>query len=192
MANHPIEAEKLYHSSGNPGGIHGASRVNDKNHRLPQEQRPARRYEEKMADINPLSFGQTTELLGNAIKGAGLENAQISNNLANVNTPNYRRSTTNFKDALQASLGNPASTDEMTLATDNDRQFALDGAEMPTPFDPQATVDSTIQMRVDGSNVDVDQEMARLSENTGYSQTMSQLLQEQYKFLREAITEQTN
>ncbi len=145
-----------------------------------------------MADINPISFGQTTDLLGNAIKGATLENAQISNNLANVNTPNYRRSTTDFKDALQASLGNPASTDELTLATDNDRQFALDGAEMPVPFDPQATVDSTIQMRVDGSNVDVDQEMAKLSENTGYSQTMSQLLQEQYKFLREAITEQTN
>ena len=47
-------------------------------------------------------------------------------------------------------------------------------------------------MRVDRSNVDVDQEMARLSENAGYSQTMSQLLQEQYKFLREAITETTN
>lgn len=145
-----------------------------------------------MADINPLSFGQTTELLGNAIKGAGLENAQISNNLANVNTPNFRRSTTNFKDALQASLGNPASTDELTLATNDDRQFALDGAAMPTPFDPQATVDSTIQMRVDGSNVDVDQEMARLSENSGYSETMSQLLQEQYKFFREAITESTS
>ncbi|MBV8639556.1 MAG: flagellar basal body rod protein FlgB [Candidatus Eremiobacteraeota bacterium] len=145
-----------------------------------------------MADINPISFGQTTDLLGNAIKGAGLENAQISNNLANVNTPNYRRSTTNFKDALEASLGTPASTDELTLATDNDRQFTLDGAEMPVAFDPQATVDSTVQMRVDGSNVDVDQEMAKLSENTGYSQTMSQLLQEQYKFFREAITEQTN
>jgi flagellar basal-body rod protein FlgB len=145
-----------------------------------------------MADINPISFGQTTDLLGNAIKGSSLENDQISNNLANVNTPNYRRSTTNFRDALQATLGVPAPADELQLQTNDDRQFVIDGAEMPVAFNPQATVDSTTQMRVDQSNVDVDQEMARLSENAGYSQTMSQLLQEQYKFLRESITEQPN
>ncbi len=145
-----------------------------------------------MPDINPISFGQTTDLLGNAVKGAGLENDQIANNLANVNTPNYRRSTTNFREALQATLGMPAPADGLTLHTDSARQFEIDGAQAPTPFNPQATVDETIQMRVDQSNVDVDQEMALLSENAGYSQTMSQLLQEQYKFLREAITEQTN
>ncbi len=145
-----------------------------------------------MDSINPVSFGQTTDLLGNAIKGSSLENDQISNNLSNVNTPNYRRSTTNFREALQATLGNPAPADELTLQTDSDRQFEIDGAEMPVAFDPQATVDNTIQMGVDKSNVDVDQEMAQLSENAGYSQTMTQLLQEQYKFLREAITEQTN
>ncbi len=155
----------------------------------PAHSKPIRRG---MSDINPISFGQTTDLLGHAIKGATLENDQISNNLANVNTPNYRRSTTNFKEALQASLGMPASTDDLALATDDDRQFGIEGAQAPKPFDPQATVDSTIQMRVDGSNVDVDQEMARLSENSSYSETMSQLLQEQYKFMREAITEQTS
>jgi flagellar basal body rod protein FlgB len=47
-------------------------------------------------------------------------------------------------------------------------------------------------MRVDGSNVDIDQQMAQLSSNTGYQETVSQLLQEQYKFIREASTEQPN
>ena len=145
-----------------------------------------------MGDINPISFGQTTDMLGNAIKGATLENDQIANNIANVNTPNYRRTTTNFKDALQATLGVPAPADELQLATDSSRQFVIDGAEAPEPFDPHAVIDSSVQMRVDGSNVDVDKEMAELSENAGYSQTMTQLLQEQYKFLRESITEQPN
>ncbi|HET9028943.1 MAG TPA: flagellar basal body rod protein FlgB [Candidatus Aquilonibacter sp.] len=145
-----------------------------------------------MDSINPISFGQTTDLLGNAIKGATLENDQIANNIANVNTPNFRRSTTNFKEALQATLGIPAPADELQLATDSSRQFVIDGAEAPTPFDPQATVDTSVQARVDGSNVDVDKEMAELSENAGYEQTMSSLLQEQYKFLRESITEQPN
>ena len=145
-----------------------------------------------MADISPISFGQTTDLLGNAIEGASRENNQIANNLANVNTPNYRRSTTNFVDALQASLGIPAPEGELTLATDSARQFDIDGAQAPVQFDPKPMVDATVQMRVDGSNVDVDQETAKLSQNAGYSQSMESLLQEQYKFLREAITEQPN
>lgn len=145
-----------------------------------------------MDSISGISFGQTVDLLGNAVKGAGLEQDQIANNLANVNTPNYRRSSTNFREALQASLGNPASNDTMTLKTDNDRQYSLDDAVPPVSFDPQATVDETIQMRVDKSNVDIDQESARLSQNSGYEQTMNQLLMAQYKRIREAIQEQTN
>jgi flagellar basal-body rod protein FlgB len=145
-----------------------------------------------MADISPISFGQTTDLLGNAIKGSSLENDQIANNLANVNTPNFRRTTTNFVDALQATLGVPAPEGELTLATDSARQFDIDGAQAPVPFNPQAQVDNTTQARVDGSNVDIDQETAQLSQNAGYSQSMESLLQEQYKFLREAITEQPN
>ena len=43
-------------------------------------------------------------------------------------------------------------------------------------------------MRVDKSNVDVDQEMARLSQNSAYGQTMAQLLQVQFMRLREAIS----
>jgi flagellar basal-body rod protein FlgB len=145
-----------------------------------------------MADISGISFGQTVDLLGNAIKGADLEQDQISNNLANVNTPNYRRSTTSFKDALAASLGTPASDDGLALKTDDDRQFTIGAAQPPVPFDPQATVDETVQMRVDKSNVDIDQESAKLSANSGYEQSMSQLLSAQYKRLREAIQEQPN
>jgi flagellar basal body rod protein FlgB len=44
-------------------------------------------------------------------------------------------------------------------------------------------------MRVDGSNVDIDQEMAKLSMNSAYSQTMSTLLSQQYTRIREAISE---
>jgi flagellar basal-body rod protein FlgB len=146
-----------------------------------------------MADIAPPSlFGPTITLLQHAVKGAHLEHEQIANNLANVNTPNFERSTTNFKDALQASLGIPAPADELGLQTDDDRQFQVDDGSPPVPFDPQATVDETVQMRVDKSNVDVDQETTLLAANADYQSTVSQLVQQQYKFLREAIQEQTN
>lgn len=145
-----------------------------------------------MADIGALSFGSTVNVLNEAIAGASLQNVQIANNLANVNTPDYRRSTTSFKAALAASLGTPASGDQLALVTNDPRQFALNGAAPPVPFDPKPHVDESTRMRVDGSNVDVDKELAGLQANSGYSQTMTDFLTKQYAWLREAITEQLN
>ena len=143
-----------------------------------------------MSDINAVGFGSTVDTLANAIAGADMEHTAIAENIANVNTPNYLRQTVSFKDALAAAEGSPASGDQLSMRIDSNRQIGgtLPGAAVP--FDPQMSVDETDQMRADGSNVDVDNEMAQLSENSGYSQTMSQLLQVQFMRLREAVTEQ--
>jgi flagellar basal-body rod protein FlgB len=145
-----------------------------------------------MSDITGLgsvSFGQTVDTLSNAISGADLEQDAIAENLANANTPGYRKQSVSFKDALVAAEGEPTS-DDLGMVTDDSRQFALGAQAAPVPFDPQTEVDTTDKMRVDGSNVDIDQESAQLAQNSGYSQTMSQLLQVQFMRLREAITEQ--
>jgi flagellar basal body rod protein FlgB len=44
-------------------------------------------------------------------------------------------------------------------------------------------------MRVDGSNVDIDQEMAKLTLNSSYSQTMSQLATNSFTRIKDAIQE---
>jgi len=56
-------------------------------------------------------------------------------------------------------------------------------------FKVTTTVADTQQMRLDGSNVDVDQEMAKLSLNSEYAQTMGQLLQNQYTLMKASIEE---
>jgi flagellar basal-body rod protein FlgB len=142
-------------------------------------------------ELNPLSFGQVVDTLGNAIAGADLQQTAIAENIANVNTPGYRRQSVSFKDALAAAEGD-ATSDDLGMVTNSDRQFALGAQGSAQPFDPQTEIDTTDQMRADGSNVDVDRESAELAQNSGYSQTMSQLLQVQFMRLREAITEQTH
>lgn len=141
-----------------------------------------------MNDINAVSFGSTVDTLSNAIAGSDLQQTAIAENIANVNTPGYRRQSVSFKDALAAAEGDPTS-DDLGMKTDSERQFALGAQAAPQPFDPQTEIDTTDKMRADGSNVDVDQESAQLAQNSGYSQTMSQLLQVQFMRLREAITE---
>lgn len=146
-----------------------------------------------MADFSSiLPLGEATTILGEAGKGAKLEHDQIANNIANVNTPGFKTSSVDFRAALQASLGEPTDPDQLAMTTDDDRQFAIGDATAPASYDPQPTVDDTTTMRVDQSNVDIDQQMAQLSENTGYQQSVSRLLQMQYKMMREAATEQPN
>lgn len=134
-----------------------------------------------MAD---LEFDPTIGLLKNAMTGAGVTQSAIANNIANVNTPNYRRETVSFKEALAESLGAPPDPDELGLVVDQPGMIPVNDGIPPTPFQtPTPQVDDGIQMRVDKSNVDIDQEMAELAQNTGYRQTMSALLKTQYSQL---------
>jgi len=139
--------------------------------------------------MGDISFGQTVGMLKNAMDGAGSAHGVIANNIANVNTPNFRRSDVSFKEALAATEATPGDPDELALVTTSDRHIPVGGPQEPEPFSTTTTVDTGTQMRVDGSNVDVDQEMAKLSLNSAYAQTMGQLLQNQYSRLRQAIQE---
>lgn len=138
-----------------------------------------------------LNFGFTADVLKNAMDGASLAHAAIANNIANVNTPGYERFDVAYKKALAAMEPTPPDPDQLTLATDNPRMIEINGEVPAVPFHVAASVvENPIRMRVDGSNVDLDQEMALLTQNSAYQQTMSQFLTSQYSRLRSAIREQ--
>ena len=141
--------------------------------------------------MGDISFGLTADVLKNAMKGSSDAHLTIANNIANVNTPGFKRSDTTFKEALARMEAYDGDPDELALVTDNDRQIPIGGPEPPEPFAITNTVDETDQMRPDGSNVDIDQEMAKLSINSGYGQTLGALLSQQYMRVRTAIEEQT-
>jgi flagellar basal-body rod protein FlgB len=139
--------------------------------------------------MGDISFGQTVGMLKDAMSGSADAHAVMANNIANANTPNFRRSDVSFKEALAATEATPGDPDQLALTTTSDRHIAIGGPQDPEPFAITTSVDDTQQMRVDGSNVDVDQEMAKLSLNSSYAQTMGQLLTNQYSRLRQAIQE---
>jgi flagellar basal-body rod protein FlgB len=141
--------------------------------------------------LSGISFGTTADLLKNALDGASLEHAAVANNVANVNTPGYQTFEVAYQKALAATEPTPPDPNELTLATDNPRQIEVNGEIPAQPFSVSAArVDNPIKMRPDGSNVDLDQQMAELTQNSSYQQTMAQFLTTQYTRLRLAITEQ--
>jgi flagellar basal-body rod protein FlgB len=134
-------------------------------------------------------FGDTVTMLKDAGTGARQTHDAVANNIANINTPGFKRSDVDFKEALASELPRYDDSSELALVTDDNKQIAAGPDFEPQPFKVTTNIDDTQQMRVDGSNVDLDQEMAKLSINSSYSQTIHALLSQQYARLREAIEE---
>jgi flagellar basal-body rod protein FlgB len=94
-------------------------------------------------------FDVTSSALEVAIRGTEQRQTVLANNLANVNTPGFKRSDVSFQGALADALQSSGGGD--TSAVD------------ATPL--QTTTDSSTSMRADGNNVDVDSESANLAKN---------------------------
>lgn len=135
-----------------------------------------------------LNFGFTASVLKNSLEGASLANSAIANNIANANTPGYQRFDVAYQQALAAMEPTPPDPNQLALTVDQPNMIEINGEIPAQPFSvtPTRSADPT-EMRVDGSNVDLDQEMALLTQNSSYQQSMAQFLTSQYTRLRSAI-----
>jgi flagellar basal-body rod protein FlgB len=88
-------------------------------------------------------FDTTQHALERAISGAAMRQTTLAQNIANANTPGYRRQDVDFHSALSAAMseGHPGTA-----------EFGV-------------TTDSTGPLRADGNNVDIDAEAAKSAQN---------------------------
>ena len=95
-------------------------------------------------------------VLDKAADASWIRNEVIANNLANVNTPGYKRQDVNFEDQLRKAMKNSryTSIDERVANVDLDRLN-------PITYRDHATV----SYRLDGNNVNVDTENVELASN---------------------------
>ena len=104
--------------------------------------------------------------LPRAMTAANIRHEVISNNIANVNTPNFRKSDLVFEDLLAEELYGPKDDGRLKPARPHARH--LPPAEEPFFAVPKIVEDQTTLMRVDDNNVDIDIEMANLAKNQIY------------------------
>jgi len=130
----------------------------------------------------------TTAVLTQAMAGYSARNTAIANNIANADTPGYKRVDVTFESALADAVG----ADRERLKMDVGSSIsAIDGSDVTRQVDevaPNVMSTDTTTMRVDGSNVDPDDEMARLSANQLASSTVVSLLDKRFQQFRTAIT----
>ncbi len=109
-------------------------------------------------------------ILDKAADAANMRNELISNNIANVSTPNYKRKDIDFETVLQAELAGGRTLNQSVNMANKDLSV----------LDPQVFTDnSNLSYRIDGNNVDISTEEAYLAENTiRYQLLIDQMNQE--------------
>jgi len=109
------------------------------------------------------------ELLYRAMDAAALRQKIIANNVANANTPGFKRSYVTFEEHIQDALAKRSIS--------------------PQSFAPKIMTDRSTSMRDDGNNVDLDQEMVLMSANGIKYQALSQQLNDRLSLMRYVIND---
>ena len=105
-------------------------------------------------------------------------NEIITNNLANVDTPGYKRKDVSFQNYLLQELTSGDSTSLRTRV--NDVELGNLNATVYTDF-------TELSYRLDGNNVDIDTENVEFASNQLYYQTVLDTINHQFSMLKAAM-----
>jgi flagellar basal-body rod protein FlgB len=119
------------------------------------------------SDMSPLD--NQSRLLARLMDGASLRHQVVSHNLANLNTPGYRRLEVDFETQLTQLIGKAGSSGEVPDVS------------------PVVKETEGASARLDGNTVDLDREVGELQRNSMLFQTYTQLLQARIGLMRRAM-----
>lgn len=125
----------------------------------------------------------TLNMLERALDYASVRQEALSNNIANINTPGYRRKDVSFDSVLAYAQGENAQ--RQAGINEATREFFGPSNEDPISMDLYEPDEGSV--RVDQNNVDMDAEMGRLAQNQVYYETCSQLVSTQFSTLKSII-----
>ncbi|HZK34811.1 MAG TPA: flagellar basal body rod protein FlgB [Bacillota bacterium] len=131
-----------------------------------------------------LGADNTYNLLKKALDASSLRQKAISNNVANINTPNYKAKRVVFEEELRKQM---TAGGNIRLKLTNDRHIGIQSGSRGV--EPRIVEDRTNSMRSDGNNVDIDLEMSNLASNQLLYNTLIQQTNNKISTLRHVIQE---
>lgn len=123
-------------------------------------------------------------ILSRAMDAAALRQQVAADNIANVNTPGFRRRFVRFEEELARAVRGRSVAGRRT----HPGHIAI-GAASVRDVRPEVAVDAASVMRNDGNNVDIDREMAINAAAELHYAALTQVTSARYRMLRSAITQ---
>jgi flagellar basal-body rod protein FlgB len=120
----------------------------------------------------------TTKTLQKGLEGARLRHQAILQNIANVETPGYKRKIVYFEEDLREALNRQGRT---CRGTSGNRLDAIANVR------PRMDIDDESVIRADGNTVDIDAESAELAENTLRYLALLEILKRSFGGMKRAM-----
>lgn len=133
-----------------------------------------------MRVLNDIFGSRAMDALEKGLGALALRHRVIANNIANVNTPGFKKSEVSFARELEAYLNAREAGAAGTGAG---------GATAQAAFRPRVIRVDSRSARLDGNNVDIEEEMTRLAENALLYEAVARQMAGKFASLRAAITE---
>lgn len=137
------------------------------------------------------SLFESADVLQKSMQGLSARQRAIGENVANADTPNYKRIQVGFERQLRDAVkGRKTMSDELPMATSSDRHFSLGLGPNGTGLDevkPEMTQVKDESYRNDGNNVDIEVEMSNLAETNMRYNTMATLAKNKFDALKNTI-----
>jgi flagellar basal-body rod protein FlgB len=116
-------------------------------------------------------FDINFDVLPKALDASLIKQQTIAQNIANYNTPNYKRKTVSFEDELSKAIDNK---DHLSLKTNNERH--LNNTLSFKKVQAEVKTQNNTSLRNDGNNVDIDAEVSDMVQNTLKYNGLSRLM----------------
>lgn len=124
------------------------------------------------------------DIMTKGLNASWKRNEVISNNIANANTPNYKRGEVKFENLLRDYINGTS----LKGAQTNGRHIPI-GIQNLKDLNYDVKTRGNFSTRKDGNNVDVDLEMAELAKNDIYYRTLSTQLNNKVQRINLVISE---
>lgn len=124
-------------------------------------------------------------LMGKVLDAKWLRNEVIANNIANADTPNFKKSKVVFEDYLKKFLDDGAT--KIDLKTTNDKH--IKNLFEKNILGPIVYQEKDTLYRNDGNNVDIEKEMVELTENSLSYNVLADQVSKEFSLLRTVINE---
>jgi flagellar basal-body rod protein FlgB len=119
------------------------------------------------------AFGKNLDILRRGMDAALLRREVIADNIANSDTPNFKRSVVTFESALKRALDSERKVRFPMLRTDP-RHMEPDPVIDYRTVEPGRVLDYLTQSKNNGNNVDIEEEGVNALENQLLYETMAQ------------------
>jgi len=123
------------------------------------------------------------------LDAAWLRNEVLSHNIANVDTPTYNRKDVDFEKYLRTALDAGLADDDLIVKKRFNFRFNKAKTDVASIRPRVMEEYDTMAMRIDGNNVDIDEEMAQMAKNTIRYNVVTQNLNSKFSKIMHAITE---